>query len=133
VRFAGWRVDVPELLPAIDVFVMPSLWEACSIGLLEAMAAQRPIVVTDVADHRSFIRDGVDGLIIRSRDPQAIVEAVGSCLDNPIRAAEMGRSAGRRFAEQFTVAHMARQYESLYLDMVCPGAMPVNTASAVDG
>ena len=64
VVFTGWRTDAPLLLPLFDVWVMSSLWEAMPMALLEAMAAARPIVVTEVGDNRAVVADGACGLVV---------------------------------------------------------------------
>ena len=58
VTFTGWRADVAQLLPLIDVYVMSSLWEAMPLALLEAMAAGRAIVVTEVGDNANVVGSG---------------------------------------------------------------------------
>jgi glycosyltransferase involved in cell wall biosynthesis len=114
ILFTGWRSDSQQLLSVLDVFVMPSLWEAMSMVLLEAMAARRPIVVTDVGENRKVVDDGRCGIVIAPRDADAIVTAVCRVLADPAEAQAMGRRAGERFAAVFTVGHMVRAHEGLY-------------------
>lgn len=128
VRFAGWRNDALELMHMMDVFVMPSLWEAFSIVLLEAMAARRAMVVTEVGDNGTVIKHGDTGLLIPPRDSQALAEAVLSCLRDPQAARAMGERAGQYFAENLTVRQMARNYEDLYLSLVASPAVGYSAA-----
>ncbi len=114
VIFTGWREDVREILPALDIFVMPSLWEAMSIVLLEAMAAGCPIVATDVGDNAKFVHDGETGLIIPPRQPNALVEAVAKLVEDPQRRARFGEAARAHYLAELTLENMIRHYERLY-------------------
>jgi glycosyltransferase involved in cell wall biosynthesis len=117
VRFTGWREDAVALLPMIDVFVMPSLWEAMPMVLLEAMAASRPIVATDVGDNARAIEAGRSGLIVPPNNQAALTDAVRRLLVSPEERAALGAAARARFEEQFTVARMARAYEEIYTQL----------------
>jgi glycosyltransferase involved in cell wall biosynthesis len=112
--FTGWRADGAALLPALDVFVMASLWEAMPMVLLETMAAGRPIVVTDVGENRAIVEDGRCGRVIAKRDPGGIADAVCALLARPEEAAAMGRRARSRFEDRFTTAQMAGSHAELY-------------------
>ena len=120
ILFTGWRPDSLEILPALDMFVMPSLWEAMPMVLLEAMAARRPIVVTDVGENRAIVQDGRCGVVIPPRNAEAISTAVLSLLAQPDSANEMGARAEVRFREHFTTAHMVAAYERLFAELA-PG------------
>ena len=65
VVLAGWVPSAADVaVPAFDVFFQPSLWEAMSVAVLEAMAAGKPVVVTRVGENPHVIEDGVDGLLV---------------------------------------------------------------------
>jgi glycosyltransferase involved in cell wall biosynthesis len=112
--FTGWRADGAALLPALDVFVMASLWEAMPMVLLETMAAARPLVVTDVGENRAIVADGDCGTVIPPRDAGAIADAVCQLIARPDEAAAMGGRARARFEERFTTARMAAAHADLY-------------------
>lgn len=114
VVFTGWRRDNLELLSALDVFVMSSLWEAMPLALLEAMSARRPIVVTDVGDNRMVVDGGACGVVIPPADADAIVAAVQGLIADPDGARAMAARAHARFLARFTTAQMLRQYEGIY-------------------
>jgi glycosyltransferase involved in cell wall biosynthesis len=116
VVFTGWRQDNLELLTALDVFVMSSLWEAMPLALLEAMAARLPIVVTDVGDNRAVVDGGSCGIVIPPRNAEAIAEAIGHLVGRPERARELAGRAHSRFLECFTTARMLEEYERVYDD-----------------
>lgn len=117
VVFTGWRRDSQEILTALDVFVMPSLWEAMPLALLEAMSASRPIVVSDVGDNRSVVEDGRCGVVVPPADVEALVAGVLELVRHPDAARQMGQRASQRFREQFTTRHMLAQYEGLYAQL----------------
>src|SRR5437899_2898369 len=82
VVFAGHRPDVPALLGAIDVFCISSIYEGTPLALFEAMAAGKAIVSTAVDGCREVLEDGVTGLLVASRDPDALAVALVRVLDD---------------------------------------------------
>lgn len=114
VIFTGWRQDNLELLNTLDIFVMASLWEAMPLALLEAMAARRAIVVTDVGDNRRVVDDGGCGLIVPPGDPVALGGAVSRLLDRPDEARAMAARGLARFQTHYTTHRMVREYEAVY-------------------
>ena len=117
VRFLGSRRDIPDLLAACDVFVLPSLIEGLPLSVLEAMAAARPVVATRVPGTDEAVVDGETGLLVPPRDPEALAHAIRLVLSNPEQAARFG-SAGRArviadFSTQRMVAAVEQQYEEL--------------------
>jgi glycosyltransferase involved in cell wall biosynthesis len=110
----GWRSDVPELLASLDAYVMPSLWEAMPLALLEAMAAACPIVVTEVGDNRRIVGDGTAAMLIPPRDAPAIAAAIAHLAARPDVRDALGRRALATFEERYTVARMVARYGDLY-------------------
>jgi len=113
----GDRSDVPQLLPAFTMFAMSSVSEGYSIALLEACACALPIVVTDVGGNGEIVTDGVNGLVVPPRDPGAFAAAIQALLDDPARAAEMGRAGRDWLLSHGTFEVMS----SRYLDAYAPG------------
>jgi glycosyltransferase involved in cell wall biosynthesis len=129
ITFAGERRDVAELLPAVDVFVQPSLWEGFGLTILEAMAASRPVVASRVGGVPEIVRDGVDGILVPSGDAGALAEALVGLLRDPRRAARMGRSGRERVETSFGIDGLVRATAALYRDLlrargVAPAAAP---------
>lgn len=114
VRFAGWRADVEQLHAAIDAFVMPSLWEAMPLALLEAMAARRPIVVTDVGDNSEFVAQGECGIVVKPGDPDALAASIELLLADRGLAMRLASNALRRFETRFGTDRMVESYARLY-------------------
>lgn len=114
VRFLGVRNDVPDLLSAVDVFALTSVSEAASLTLMEAMAAARPVVVTNVGGNPELVRDGIDGCLFPRGDPAAGARALLRMLDDSTFAAACGRSARDRALERFSLARTVDRYHALY-------------------
>lgn len=117
VIFAGWVADASHTaLPGFDIFFLPSLWEAMSIALLEAMAAARPIVATAVGEAPHVIEDGVEGLLVEPKDTAAMTAALGRLIRDAALRDRLGRNAADKAARMFTVERMTRSYEEIYRD-----------------
>jgi glycosyltransferase involved in cell wall biosynthesis len=114
VQFWGVRHDVARILQAIDVFVLPSLSEAASLTLLEAMATECPVVVTDVGGNPEIVREGQDGLRVPRRNPEALAAACLQLLNNPALAESLGRSARQRVLDEFQQRDTVQKFAQLY-------------------
>jgi glycosyltransferase involved in cell wall biosynthesis len=114
--FTGWVPNAVEAaLPAFDVFFQPSLWEAMSIALLEAMAAAKPIVATRVGEAPFVLEDGVNALLVNANDIDGMTLALTRVIDDGNLRRVFGCAARRTVNEHFTVAAMTREYEEIYL------------------
>ena len=114
VRFLGVRDDVPALMKACDVFVLPSLWEGLPNSVLEAMAAGLPIVATRVDGTTEAVQDGATGLLVPPGDPSALAGALAEVLREPERAKAMA-ARGREVAEtDFSLEDTISRFEAVY-------------------
>lgn len=93
VRFLGQRDDIPEILSITDVFALPSRNEACPLVLLEAMAAQVPVVATDVGSIRKVLDNGVAGRIVKSEDATGLARAIIEVIEQKEASQKMVRNA----------------------------------------
>jgi glycosyltransferase involved in cell wall biosynthesis len=114
VEFTGLRQDVPQILADSDIFVLSSLREGMSLAAIEAMAAARPVVLTDVGGNPELVEAGVQGLIVPSGDAAALAEALLTLREDPSRRTGIGRAARARVRDVFSLETMTRQYEELY-------------------
>ncbi len=114
VLFVGQRRDVPRLLRALDVFILPSLREAFPIAVLEAMAAARPVIATDVGGVPEVVQAGETGLLVPPNDVAALTEALGRLVTDPGLAARLGRAGQARVHAEFTIDRMVDRVEALY-------------------
>ncbi|MGE3885909.1 MAG: glycosyltransferase [Vicinamibacterales bacterium] len=115
VIFTGWRPDSLELMTALDLFVMSSLWEAMPMALLEAMAARRGIVVTDVGDNRRVVDDGRCGLVVPPADAGALAGAISTLVHDATLLGALREAAVHRYEQHYSVDRMATAYEELYM------------------
>ena len=114
VRFLGIRRDVPELLQAADLFCLTSVSEAASLTLMEAMAAARPVVVTNVGGNPEIVRDGIEGYLVPRGDSIACAEAMLKILSNPELAERMGTAGQERIRKLYTIQTTVEAYLQLY-------------------
>lgn len=114
VTFAGHRTDIPEILSAVDLLVLPSLWEGLPNALLEAMAAGLPVVATAVGGTPEVVVDGVTGFLVPPRDPQALADAILRLLRDPELRQRMGEAGRARVAAHFSIEQMVHKTEALY-------------------
>jgi len=117
VRFAGVRHDVPRLLTAAAVFVLPSLTEALPTALAEAMAAGVPVIGSAVGGIPEMIQDGVTGILVPPGDVDALAAAVADVLDQPARVGELVRAARRLVETRFDAAANVARLHREYLDV----------------
>ncbi len=118
VLLAGSRRDVPEVLAAADLFVFPSRTEGLPTALLEAMAAGKPVVTTDVAGCRDVVVPNRTGLIVPPQSPGELARAIGALLiDKPLATglAEAARAAVRK---RFGKTAMVERYVEVYRAVV---------------
>jgi len=118
VEFLGSVRDPARLLGGLDVFVLPSHVEGMSNGLLEAMAAGLPAVVTDVGGNAEVVVDGETGFVVPARRPELLAAAISTLLKDPERARAMGAAGRARVAAEFTVEAMLARLERLYRDLL---------------
>src|SRR5256886_4183628 len=118
VVFAGFRLDVPEILAEVAVSVLPSLSEGLSNVLLESMAAGAPVVATRVGGNPEVVEDGETGLLVPPRDPAALAQAICRLLDSPELASRFGQAGRERVIKSFSLERMVQKTESLYLDLL---------------
>jgi glycosyltransferase involved in cell wall biosynthesis len=117
VLFLGWRGDVEIILPAVDILVLPSLNEGMGRVLVEAMAAGRPVVASDVGGIPDLVRNGENGLLVPPGDVPALANAILALLDNPESARQMGER-GRTVCRNFSLEAMIEKIERLYGELL---------------
>jgi D-inositol-3-phosphate glycosyltransferase len=121
VLFVGERDDVPELLRAADLLLVPSWNEGFGRSALEGMAMKLPVIATDVGGPAEIVRDGVDGILLAPRDPGRWALAVQDLLARADLRGEMGERGRQRAMQEFTVERHVRQVMELY-DEVLDGS-----------
>lgn len=114
VSLLGHRDDARALLPGLDVFANSSTSEGISLTILEAMAAELPVVATDVGGTGEVVLDHETGRLSPARNPAAFADALVDVAVDAARARVFGQAGRRRLLEHFTIDEMLRQYERVY-------------------
>lgn len=114
VIFTGLRSDVPAVMSALDVSVMPSLNEALSNVLLESMAAGAAVVATNVGGTAEALQHDVNGVLVPPGQPAAMAAAISRLLSAPAAARQLGATARKTIEDRFSLDRMVRSTESLY-------------------
>lgn len=114
VDFAGHCNNIPQILAALDVFVLPSLKEACPISLLEAMAMEKAIVATRVGGIPEQIVDGEHGWLVPPGDPEALADAIDDALSSPDERTRRGKAARERAKEIFSLDRCVDRHATMY-------------------
>jgi glycosyltransferase involved in cell wall biosynthesis len=118
VVFTGRREDVPAVTAALDVAVLPSYREAQGLSVLEAMALSRPVVASNVGGIPEMIEDGVTGLLVPPRDPEALAGAIVRLLRDHQLADILGRAGHDLVHRRFCLEQMIGSIEDLYDEAV---------------
>jgi len=113
----GERDDVPAVLRAVDLLLVPSWEEPFGRTVVEAMAMNVPVVATSVGGPAEIVRAGVDGLLLEPRRPERWAEAAESLLDQPDRLARMGQSARVRVLDRFSLSAHVDAVLAAYRDV----------------
>ena len=123
-------------LRAVDVYVLPSAWEAFPIGVLEALACGVPQVATDVGGTSEAVTDET-GLLVPPHDPEALAAAIVALLSDPERRAALSAASRRGHAERFEATRMIADTERVYRGVLAqeeePGASAVPAAAPATG
>jgi glycosyltransferase involved in cell wall biosynthesis len=115
VYFLGWVEDAASrVLPFFDIFFQPSLWEAMSMVLLEAMAAGKPIVATNVGENRCIINEGESGFLVAPKDIQGMAMALEKLILQPDLRKKFGQAGRNKIDKYFNARTMAAAYEKVY-------------------
>ncbi len=118
----GHREDIPEVIAALDVMVLPSRRaEGVPQVLTQALAMERAVVTTDVAGVTEMVEDGVTGLVVPPEDATALAKAVVSLLEDRERGRALGRAGRRRVVAGFSLEGMLARMETLYREVAGEG------------
>lgn len=114
ITFTGIVPNIPEILAISDIFVLPSIFEGFARVTIEAAMAGLPIVATDVGSIRQIVFDKENGLIVHSKDINALANGIEFMLSDEVRAKKMGLR-GIKIAKKFKIEKTVSEYEQLYL------------------
>jgi glycosyltransferase involved in cell wall biosynthesis len=118
VRFLGWRDDLASLLPGLDAFCVPSLWESFSYAVLEALAARVPVVASRADALPEVLGHGRRGVLVPPADPEALAQALIALLGDDARRRELAGRGRRHVERELDVETMVQRHAQLYAALV---------------
>ena len=113
-----FRTDVPDLLNAIDVYCLPSLWEGLSIALLEAMAMRKALVVTPTDGTTEVITNGENGIVVDFNQPERLADAFVEYCNNPDEVSAYGRKAQEVIRQRFDSKRVSAKVTEIYQSLL---------------
>lgn len=117
-RLLGYRSDIPELLSAYDVYVLPSLWEGLPLALLEALRLGKFIVCTTVGGNPEVVDDGVHGFLVPPGEPKPLADKLIRAIESPELRARAAEVSPKRFHAEFSLRAMTEGHERLFEELV---------------
>jgi glycosyltransferase involved in cell wall biosynthesis len=118
VHFLGHRNDVADLIPHFDALLSTSAYEGQSNAILEAMAAGRPVVATDIPGTRDLVVDGQTGYLVPVGDRTTMAKHLHRLLGDADLARRLGDAGRQRVVDEFSVEKMVARYAALYLEVI---------------
>ena len=117
VQFLGARTDIPEILSAMDIFVLPSLWEGQPIAIMEAGAAGKPVIATNIDGIADILIDGKNALLVPVKDSNALAAAMMRMVEDSGLRNHLSVSVKATVSDSFTVEKMAKKIGDLYQEI----------------
>ena len=127
VRFVGERSDVPKILAGCDVMLLSSISEGIPLVLIEGMLTKLPVVSTNVGGVPEVIRDGVDGILVPPKTPDALARALQTVLGDLTLATQYGENGCKRAKQLFSETRMHNDYAAVYRTCLSPNSNAAST------
>jgi glycosyltransferase involved in cell wall biosynthesis len=132
VEWWGHQQSMPQMLQQATLVCLPSHGgEGVPKALIEAAASERAIVATDVPGCRDIVRHGINGLLVATKNPAALADAIATLLNDASLRAEMGRRGRKIAVNEFSEEKVIQQTLALYRKLLGGGAAPMNADSPV--
>ncbi len=116
--FKGFRTDIPRILSSIDVYVLPSLWEGLPIGVLEAMAMEKKIIVSDAEANKELIANNDNGIVFQRQDVDGLTSSILRMYQDSLKAKGMAIKARKVVYQKYDLQNMVREIERTYFDLI---------------
>ena len=118
VRLCGFRDDLPELLPCLDLLVHPATLEGLGVSLLQASSAGVPVIASRVGGIPEAVRDGINGLLVPPGDVAALGAAIARLLRDPDLARRLGRGGRVLMSAEFSIPAMVEGNLAVYRELL---------------
>lgn len=122
----GYQSSPESILPAIDIFLVPSAHEGFGLVAVEAMLASLPVIATRVGGLKDVVIDGETGFLIPPLDPQALAVKIKALIQNPELRKSMGQKGKMRALENYTAERYCAEIEDLYLGLLKEKQVHIN-------
>ncbi len=114
INLLGEKADAINLIKSFDIGVNSSILEGSANTILEYMSASLPVIATNVGGNPELVVDGKTGIIVPSRNPEAMADAIVRLLEDKNLAKKMGKEGRKRIEEKFSVERMVKRYGEFY-------------------
>ena len=118
VIWLGFYADIPGLLSAIDIYVQPSVNEGLSLSILEAMAAEKPVISSNVGSAAEIIQDGISGILIPPNSSVEIEKAIIEMIEQPKECTRLATNARNFVQKEYNMESMVESYYQIYYQMI---------------
>ncbi len=113
-RLVGYQENLPEILALIDIFVLPSISEGLPFAVLEAMAAKKPVIATNVGGVPEIITNNVNGILVEPMDSDALARAMIILANNPKKRNYIAEMGHKKIIENFSLEKMISTTREIY-------------------
>lgn len=117
ILFLGKRNDVPRLLKISDIFILPTLFEGMSNAIMEAMAAGKPIITTDIPENKDLIENKETGILFPARDTKSLQKDIKLLMSDFNFREKLGQNAQQKAGKDFDIQKVANQFASFYQEI----------------
>lgn len=116
--FENFRSDIPDILKAVDIFCLPSLWEGLPIALLEAMSMRKAIIASEIDGITDLITNEVNGLLVEPKNVKNLSDAIVKLVNDNVLRKNLGIAAENTVKEKFNLASMTNKIEQVYEELL---------------
>ena len=118
INFESFRSDIPDVLNAIDIYCLPSLWEGFPIGILETMAMKKSVVCSPVDGNIELVTNNETGLLVEIGNPEKLAEALLSLHSDVTKRNKLAQNGYELVTTNFGIAQLVEKVESVYSNLV---------------
>jgi glycosyltransferase involved in cell wall biosynthesis len=113
----GWMLNISDWLELFDIFILYSRWEGLSLSILEAMAAGKPIIASDIKGNNELVEDGENGFLVKIGDHRSLIERIIWLASHKAEREEMGRQSLKIVREKFSLSQFVNSYRKEYINL----------------
>ncbi|CDU13616.1 glycosyltransferase family 4 protein [Vibrio coralliirubri] len=115
IHFLGWRDDTPQILTALDIFVLPSLWEGMPLAIIEAQSTGLPCVVSNIQGNNHLVTDNEDGLLFELDEPNQLSKKIEQLINDEALRIRFSRNARNKVLDRHDISRRVEDIKRLYL------------------